>query len=78
MSEKYIIRNCPSQLTELCLYGICHHCTDCAMKQIVERCREAQKEYPRHFPDGEFDMFVSGRNNLAGNILALLDIQEVE
>lgn len=55
----------------------CQNCTDCVMKQIVERCREAQKEYPRHFPDGELDMFVSGRNNLAGITLALLDIQEV-
>lgn len=76
--SKYVIKNCPSQLTELCLYGVCEYCNDCVMKQIVERCREAQKEYPRHFPDGKTDMFVSGRNNLAGIILALLDVQEVK
>lgn len=86
MSDKYIIRNCPAilKMTKICddyrttrdNPQLCKDCTDCVMKQIVERCREAQKEYPRHFPDGELDMFVSGRNNLAGIMLALLDIEE--
>ena len=86
MSNKYIIKNCPAKLPKsgLCIEApkkkayLCKDCTDCVMKQIVERCKKAQKEYPRHFSDGELDMFVSGRNNLAGNILALLDIEEVE
>lgn len=91
--SKYIIRNCPAYdydeefnyhickqplIPYECSVDDCQDCNDCVMKQVVERCREAQKEYPRHFPDGETDMFVSGRNNLAGIILALLDVQEVK
>lgn len=89
--SKYIIKNCPNLTTSH--YGtgetihnqcgltdddLCINCTNCVMKQIVEKCRVARKEYPRCSPDGELDMFVSGRNNLAGNILALLDIGEIE
>ena len=80
--NKYIIRNCPcySPKYEYCLGRATKYCKDaiyCPIKQIVEKCRAAQKEYPKKFSDGEMDMFVSGRNNLAGIILALLDIQAV-
>lgn len=78
--SKYIIKNCPAlQQTYYCNthHSKCQDCTDCVLKQIVEKSKDAQNEYPKHFSDGELDMFVSGRFNMAGNILALLDIQEV-
>ena len=80
--SKFIIKNCPMYFAGNC-YGHtgncdCLDCTSCVMKQIVEECRAAQKEYPKKISDGEMDMFVSGRNNLAGIILALFAIQEVE
>lgn len=85
--SKYIIKNCPAYSENQGVYWTCYEdnnkllcqdCTDCLLKQIVEKCRVAQKEYPKKFSDEEMDMFVSGRNNLAGIILALLDIQEVK
>ena len=52
--------------------GLCQDCTDCVMKQIVEKCRNTQ--------------FLSTKNRLdlyavkvfANDLLQLLDIQEVE
>lgn len=75
MSNKYIIKNCPACLpmTKLCdsenttkagMY--CWDCTDCVMKQIVERCK--------HKMDTEFN---SG-SMFAEEILQLFDIEEVE
>ena len=84
--SKYIIKNCPAYgrrfYFDNSVLGTYVQCickdNDCILKQIVEKSRDAQNEYPKHFSDGELDMFVSGRFNMAGNILALLDIQEVE
>lgn len=65
--SKYIIKNCPIQKSQCheC-YKYCYDCTDCVMKRIVELCKERVK--------GRY----SDTYNLAGKILKLLDIQEVE
>lgn len=66
--SKYIIRNCPaySDYCEEIKSYECQDCTDCVMKQIVEKCKlQAQ------------GIGMSGKN-LAEKILELLDIQEVE
>lgn len=56
MSDKYIIRNCPStyqnfedkfvcttQIKEKGFPFYCQNCTDCLLKQIVELCKDYYK-----------------------------------
>lgn len=86
MAKKYIIKNCPAchnywkdeyiceQLKDTS-YERCKDCTDCLLKLIVKKCKEAESAY---FTTGNTDMFISGRNNFASNILAMLEIQECE
>lgn len=77
MSSKYIIKNCPA------IYGIsldgckkdhyedgtvlCQDCTDCLLKQIVDKCEEKYHKSSN---------IVS--RVFATEILQLLDMQEVE
>lgn len=82
MTKKYIIKNCQCiyidyKGTYECDYKVefCENVTDCLLKQIVEKCKEAENAY---FTSGNTDMFISGRNNFASNILAMLEIQECE
>ncbi len=69
--NKYIVKNCPA------LYGIndgflcvrgdesyCIDCTDCLIKQVIDKCKEARKTGKKAY--------------LPLNILQLLDIEEVE
>lgn len=75
MSDKYIIKNCPCRM-ELhendCFghtgYNNCCACTDCPLKQIVEKCKLFQNNY----------LVNDGVQLLTTNILNSLDIQEVE
>lgn len=75
--SKYIIKNCPAisfaggcKNKEVKVWD-CQDCTDCVMKQIVERCKESMDYHSK-------DMFILGKTNMAGIILALLQIEEVE
>ena len=82
-NKKYIIRNCPCFFEEneevndyTCAWNgteelACQDCTDCVMKQIVEKCRyciNAEKN----------NKYKTNGWVLSDDILALLDIQEVE
>lgn len=69
MSDKYIIRNCPAYNINTCSDSkvkeqYCSKCTDCVMKQIVEKCME------------DWEDIVTDR--FQRELLDLLDIQEVE
>ena len=80
MNDKYIIKNCPASSKDFrlncqgkayidkykCVYGLldCQDCTDCLLKQIVEKCME-------DWEDMTTDRFQR-------ELLDLLDIQEVE
>lgn len=78
--SKYIIKNCPCFYQEneevydyTCAWSgteelACQDCTDCVMKQIVEKCK-AEKNLR---PDANID------DDFANEILGLLDIQEVK
>ena len=70
MSNKYIIKNCPTLMGNRLCFGKytkqCADCTDCVMKQIVELCKDTNY----HYVDGVID--------LQNYLLKLLDIQEVE
>jgi len=59
------------------LYVYCKDCTDCVMKQIVERCRNEQKYHKKWQKETGFNYAATGLR-LANEILQLLDIQEVE
>lgn len=76
--SKYIIKNCEEihSSDNVCWSKNvrCQDCTDCVMKQIVELCKSVKKEYSKH----KLDALIAGKFNIAGKILLLLDIQEVE
>lgn len=89
--SKYIIKNCPAfndmpnmydEIYGYCdnEHGIdlnkcmCENITDCVLKQIVELCKPVKEEYSKH----KLDALIAGKFNIAGKILLLLDIQEVE
>ena len=73
---KYIIKNCPCNVTteDMCDWEntnetYCQYCTDCLLKQIVEKCKnELQVQ----------NDWWCGAKPLAEEILDLLQIQEVE
>ena len=95
MSDKYIIKNCPAFVlmrtaTSGTYFNICgtakghvecKDCTDCKLKQIVELCKDAQKECSCKNPNKDVDCFEctsGGRAELGTEILKRLDVQEVE
>lgn len=66
----YVIRNCPSFYRDFCDntdYYCCDE-TDCVLKQIVEKCRNIEKDHYWGMREIRF----------ANEILQLLDIEEVE
>lgn len=86
--SKYIVKNCP------CLYEygkgdccndlkfdqhtLCKDCTDCLIKQVIEKCRK-KKEWFSKLPDGvAFDLTTFLGGNLQDEILQLFEIEECE
>ena len=88
---KYIIKNCPafcdvdddwdciSRDTEELK---CQDCTDCLLKQIVEKCRSEQVECPCNDDDETryycWECEKPHRASLATEILSMLEIEECE
>lgn len=77
--SKYIIRNCPCRMESYeddCFghtgYYNCCACTDCAMKQIIEVCKQTCRKRCTN------DCLGTKKHCGYGQILKLLDIQEVE
>lgn len=57
------------------LYVYCQDCTNCVMKQIVEKCKKVQElEYQK----GRLKCKSPSKAKFGREILKLLDIQEVE
>ena len=85
--SKYIIKNCPcfveyENKLNLCCNGEgdgeCQNCTDCLLKQIVEKCKNAIKTYENEeFYEDDCDRFL-GECSMARDVLDILDIREVE
>lgn len=83
--SKYIIQNCPAIYgDEYCKENTyedgsihCQDCTDCVMKQAVEKLREADNSC-YGIDCAECSGFYMCRSKLANDILKLLNIQEVE
>lgn len=87
--SKYIIKNCPALyqikgMTNECLDGNyqCQDCTDCLLKQIVEKCKNYKEDckIKGNCLDERLcsTCFLGGANELGEWILDDLDIQEVE
>ena len=78
MSDKYIIKNCELICNGECpnsKTGYCQDCTDCPLKQIVEKCKEVNTK----FYDSVHQRYLSpSKAKFAREIMDLLDIQEVE
>lgn len=82
---KYIIKNCPCNVTteNMCDWEntnetYCDNCTDCLLKQIVEKCKEAIKIYNNEeFYEDDCDSFL-GESIMAQQILDLLEIEGIE
>lgn len=87
MTKKYIVKNCP------CLYEygkgdccndlkfdqhtLCKDCTDCLIKQVVEKCKNI--ECPCEFNGADcWECSTAGQKTLAEQILQLFEIEEVE
>ena len=71
-NNRYVILNCPTLMgNRLCYSKVikqCADCSDCLLKQIVEKC----KAEINLRPDANID------DDFAREILELLDIREVE
>lgn len=74
MAKKYIVKNCPCIYSKhyKCdgiYYGLCKECTDCLIKQVIEKCNE------------QFGLIDSdyreGKRDVALEILELFKIEEV-
>ena len=88
MGDKYIIKNCPCYVQyENSLHlrcdgqgdGECQDCTDCVMKQTVEKCKKEIRVYENTLlPNDGTNTLHFGRQSFAYDILSLLDVQEVE
>lgn len=72
----YIVKNCPCYDLGFCTSNQvvvrgCINCTDCVIKQIVKRCKDSMDYHSK-------DMFILGKTNMAGIVLALLQIEEID
>lgn len=82
MSDKYVIQNCPARVLftdgYFCRQAdgniLCQDCTDCVMKQIVERCKRV-KECTADICTNPYEYATYCETR---GVLELLDIQEVE
>lgn len=84
--SKYIVKNCPAYNVDSeywdCMHPdteslSCKDCTDCLIKQVIEKCREVQ--CPCELEG--FDCWECGENRrktFADTILQLFEIEECE
>lgn len=89
MSDKYIIKNCPAcRQYQVGIYTCddlydcdlqrCQDCTDCVMKQIVEKCKKEIRVYRNTLlPNDGTNTLHFGRQSFAYDILQMLDIEEI-
>jgi len=86
MTKKYIVKNCPSYdehsvewncLNETNANLLCEDCTDCLIKQVVEKCKNI--ECPCEYKGADcWECSTAGQKTLAEKILQLFTIEEVE
>lgn len=76
-NNRYVILNCPTLMGNRLCYSKeirqCADCTDCVMKQIVEKCKRTLS-----INKGFDNEFTLGKMTFAEFILKDIDIEEVE
>ena len=91
MSDKYVIKNCPNLSHAIMADGTerhfqcgleidkyCQDCTDCVMKQIVDKCKKEIRVYrDTLLPNDGTNTLHFGRQSFAYDILQMLDIEEI-
>lgn len=89
--SKYVIKNCPA-CRQYNVFGVddkpccysymkyCQDCTDCKLKQIVDKCKKYIENYnDKVFYDEDDVKILMGKVMLSQSILSeILDIQEVK
>ena len=86
MDKKYIVKNCPNYFIPDEVFWIscknpnvpfnrCQNCTDCLIKQVIEKCNKCIDEnYPDYYDEGFEEDIVT---EFANDILQLFIIEEV-
>lgn len=69
MDKKYIVKNCPaySDYCEEIKSYECQDCTDCLIKQVIEKCKDVSG----------YSDFAFGQRDKADEILQLFEIKEI-
>ena len=80
MTKKYIVKNCELICNGECpnsKTGFCEDCTDCLIKQVVEKCKNI--ECPCELDGVDcLECGESRRKTFANEILQLFNIEECE
>jgi hypothetical protein len=80
----YIVSNCPAYLIEedycTCYLEVCSDCTDCVIKQVIEKCGSAVSDYSNLeiLRTACETSEAYSKANIAEKILQLFDIKEVK
>ena len=86
---KYIVKNCPTFNENKMFYYSCKNlnvepidcqdCTDCIIKQVIEKCKQIENECPCEFQGFDcWECHISGQKSLAQQILQLFEIEECD
>ena len=82
-ANKYIVKNCPAYLGDedycTCYLEVCSDCTDCVIKQVIEKCKGSKLSY------SNLEILRTacetnqayGKAVMAEQILQLFDIEEI-
>lgn len=89
MNDKYIVKNCPCIIGFKNMYfcaklnnidelkQVCQDCTDCLIKQVIEKCKEVN--CPCEYQGADcWECDTKGMKQLADKTLQLFEIEEVE
>lgn len=81
MNDRYVILNCPTLMGNRLCYSKtikqCADCTDCLLKRIVEKCKDACKDCS-NIKRTTYTQCKNMNNCKTARILKLLDIEECE
>ena len=71
ISNRYVVLNCPTLMGNRLCYGKvmkqCADCTDCVIKQVIEKCKKIAKDHYWGMREIRFSQ----------EILQLFDIEEI-
>jgi len=86
--QKYVVKNCPCNVTteDMCDWEntnetYCEDCTDCLIKQVIEKCKEAKINFEKvalsmKATQSEYTGTIC-KAELAHEIIQLFDISEL-